>query len=87
MVVVMYLQCPMSICIASALYILHAQGTGPHFFDRCVVFGWLWLVCFACLLIAICVDGGGVAVVVPMVQLHSFSALQLKCLVDRVELF
>ena len=72
--------------IASALYILHAQGGGPHFFDRVVVFGWLWLMCFACLLIAICV-GGGVAVVVPMVQLHSFSALHLKCLVDRVELF
>ena len=36
MVVVKCLQCLMSICIASALYISHAQGTGPHFFDRLV---------------------------------------------------
>ena len=83
----MHLQCPMSTCIASALYILHAQGGGPHFFDRVVVFGWLWLMYLACLLIAICVGGGGVAVVVPMVQLHSFSALHFKCLVNRVERF
>ena len=77
----------MSICIASALYILHAQGSGPHFFDRVVVFGWFWLMCSACLLIAIRVDGGGVAVVVPMAQLHSFIALHLKRLVDRAALF
>ena len=51
------------------------------------MFGWLWLMRFACLLIAICVDGGGVAVVVPMVHLQSFSALHLNDLVERVLLF
>ena len=42
--------------------------------------------CCACLLVAIGVDGGDVAVVVPMVHLHSFSALHYKGLVDRVDL-
>ena len=64
----------LSACIASALYILHAHGTGPRVFDRVVVFGRLWLMCCACLLDAICVDGGGVAVVGPMDDLHSFGA-------------
>ena len=44
-------------------------------FGRVVVCGWLWLMCCVCLMIAICVDGGGVAVVVRMVHLHSFCAL------------
>ena len=65
---------------------LTCPGGRAALFDRVVVCGWLWLMCCACLLIAICFDGGGVAVLVPMVHLHSFSALHFKCLVGRVEL-
>ena len=69
----------------SALHLI-CPGGGPHFFDRVVVCGWLWLMCRACLLIAICVDGGVVVVIVPLVHLYRFSAVHLKCIVDRAEL-
>ena len=71
----------------NALHLTCSGDRAALFFDRVVVFGWLWLMCCACLLIAICVDGGGVAVVVQVVHLHSFSALHFKCVVGRVGFF
>ena len=47
----------------------------------------LWLMSGACLLIAICSDGGGDVLVVPNVHLHRFSALHLTCPEDRVARF
>ena len=70
----------------SALLLI-CPGGGPRLFDRVVLGGWLLLMCGACLLIAICVDGGGVLVLGPMVHLHRFSALFLICPGDRATHF
>ena len=48
---------------------------------------WLWVMRGACLLVAIGVDGGGVAELVPNLHLHSVSALHLNGLVYRVDCF
>jgi len=85
MVVVLQWWCPWSTCIASARYLLNVLYAGSSVFDRVVVCGWLWLMCGACLLIAVCI-GGGVAMAVPIVHLHRFIALHLICSGDRVEL-
>ena len=73
--------------VACALHPICPGGRSAFFSIElwCVcVCGWFWLMCCVCLLIASCVDGDGVG---PLVHLYLLSALHLKCLVDRVELF
>lgn len=78
---------PCGACLLVAVCVLMVVYAGPFLLDRVVVCGWLWLVCVVCCLLAMCADGCGVAVAVPVVHLHRFIVLHLTCLVGRIVFF